>query len=177
MINRILTSKQKTHFTKFKSPIGTIGLIASADALIEIKLNIPKKVNQPPNFIENKILSQAKRELRQYFEGKLTAFKVPVYLQGTNFELAVWRRIMQIPYGFQLSYSELAKSIGYIDAARAVGRANSRNRLPIIIPCHRVIKLNGEIGGYSGGKAKKKWLIELEEKSNTKHSDLESYHP
>ena len=145
-----------------KTPIGQIKIRANHDALLEIKLDAENEQNQNSSLTENKILSQAKHELQKYFNGELSLFEVPISLTGTSFQLSVWKRILQIPYGVQLSYSELAQSIGNPKAARAIGLINSQNILPIIVPCHRVTRLNGEIGGYSGGTEKKDWLIRLE---------------
>ena len=97
-----------------------------------------------------------------YLNGKLTIFSIPILLAGTNFQITVWERLTQIPYGEKLSYSALARSIGHRDAARAVGLANGRNKLPIIVPCHRVIRSDGKNGGYSAGAKIKDDLIKLE---------------
>ena len=144
------------------SSIGPIELIANSSALIEIRLKTNRDSIKSRKNSKNKILSQARRELRDYLDGKLSIFKVPVLLTGTNFQLAVWERLTQIPYGEKLSYSALAESIGHIGAARAVGLANGRNKLPIIVPCHRVICADGKSGGYLGGAEIKNYLIELE---------------
>ncbi|MDG1986977.1 MAG: methylated-DNA--[protein]-cysteine S-methyltransferase [Halieaceae bacterium] len=97
-----------------------------------------------------------------YLNGKLTIFSVPILLAGTSFQLAVWERLTQIPYGAKLSYSAVARSIGHRSAARAVGLANGRNKLPIIVPCHRVICSDGKNGGYSAGAEIKDYLMKLE---------------
>ena len=144
------------------SSIGPIELIANPSALIEIRLKTNRDPIKSRKSAKNRILSQARRELRAYLDGKLTIFNVPILLTGTNFQLAVWERLKQIPYGGKLSYSALAGSIGYSGAARAVGLANGRNKLPIIVPCHRVIYSDGKNGGYSAGTEIKDYLIELE---------------
>ena len=146
----------------FASSIGPIELIANSSALIEVRLKTNRDSIKSRKNSENKILSQARRELRDYLDGKLSIFNVPILLTGTNFQLAVWEQLTQIPYGEKLSYSALAESIGHIGAARAVGRANGRNKLPIIVPCHRVICADGKSGGYLGGTEIKNYLIELE---------------
>ncbi len=103
------------------------------------------------------------KELNLYFNGKLKTFDFPVhFLTGTNFEQKVWRTLQKIPYGETRSYSWVAEKIGNPRAVRAVGGANRKNLIPIIVPCHRVINANGELGGYSGGLSLKKKLLELE---------------
>lgn len=101
-------------------------------------------------------------QLRYYFAKKLQAFSLPLDYQGTAFQKLVWKGLQQIPYGETWSYSRLADFIGYPRAARAVGNANGSNPIPIIIPCHRVIRSNQTLGGYSQGIAFKKALLELE---------------
>lgn len=101
-------------------------------------------------------------ELESYFEGKLTQFKTPLHLLGSPFQKLVWDELMRIPYGQTRSYMEQAKSIGKNKAYRAVANANGANQLAIIIPCHRIINSNGDLGGYGGGITRKQWLIEHE---------------
>lgn len=144
------------------SSIGPIEIIANPRALIEIRLKTNRDSIKNRKDPENKILSQARRELLDYLNGKLTIFSVPILLAGTNFQLAVWEQLTQIPYGEKISYSALARSIGHGGAARAVGLANGRNKLPIIVPCHRVICSDGKNGGYSAGTEIKDHLIKLE---------------
>ena len=150
---------QRYYGSVIESPIGKISLTATSIALLEINL-LEGELCQTHQ--ENKILWQAKIELENYFAGKLSMFKVPLSLSGTTFQISVWEKLRQIPYGTQLSYSVLAKSIGRKGAARAVGSANKKNKLPIIIPCHRVTLSDGTIGGYSAGTEIKRELIELE---------------
>ena len=158
-----LPSLKNTDSGIIETPIGAIELIANSDALIAINLNVARVTDPRANFNGNKILLQAEDELEKYFMGELTLFKVPINIKGTNFQMAVWKEILNIPYGSRSSYSEVAKSIGCFNSARAIGQANSKNFLPIIIPCHRVTLSNGKIGGYSAGVKNKKWLLELED--------------
>lgn len=102
------------------------------------------------------ILEQAAREIGEYFEGKRRAFAVPTAAAGTPFQQAVWNALKEIPYG------EIARRIGHPRASRAVGQANNRNPLPIVVPCHRVIGASGALTGYAGGLAVKERLLELE---------------
>lgn len=103
-------------------------------------------------------------ELNKYFTGKLRVFEVPVVLEGTNFQKRVWQELMKVPYGESMTYGEIARAIGSPKAARAVGNANNKNKLPIIIPCHRIIGSSGKLTGYAGGLDRKTWLINHEEK-------------
>lgn len=110
----------------------------------------------------NEVLSQVEAELNSYFQGELKEFKTPLHAPGTEFQMEVWDRLLKIPYGGTMSYSDLAKEIGRIDAQRAVGKANGDNRIAIIIPCHRVVKADGTLCGYGGGLWRKKRLLEIE---------------
>ena len=103
-------------------------------------------------------------ELESYFEGELKAFKTPLRLLGSPFQRLVWEALMNIPYGTTQSYMAQAYAIGKNKAYRAVANANSVNQLAIIIPCHRIINSNGNLGGYSGGIIRKQWLIEHEQR-------------
>jgi AraC family transcriptional regulator of adaptative response/methylated-DNA-[protein]-cysteine methyltransferase len=101
-------------------------------------------------------------ELSRYFDGTLKRFTVPLAPFGTPFQLKVWRRLREIPYGRTVSYGELAAAVDRPAAQRAVGRANGDNRLAIVIPCHRVVRSDGNLCGYGGGLWRKKWLLEHE---------------
>ena len=103
-----------------------------------------------------------RRELAEYFAAQLTEFTVPLVIRGTPFQEKVWRLLLRIPYGETCSYEELARRAGNPEAVRAVGTANGRNRIAILIPCHRVINKNGRLGGYGGELWRKKLLLELE---------------
>ncbi|QQR48941.1 methylated-DNA--[protein]-cysteine S-methyltransferase [bacterium] len=105
-------------------------------------------------------------ELRSYFDGTVTAFKTPVRLFGSSFQLVVWHEIMRIPYGQTRSYAQEACAIGKSTAYRAVANANGANQLAIIIPCHRIINSNGNLGGYGGGVVRKQWLLDHEKKGS-----------
>jgi len=107
-------------------------------------------------------LTQIKQELELYFAGALKEFKTPITLFGTPFQAKVWQELLKIPYGETISYSILAHRTGNPTSFRAAANANGMNQLALIIPCHRVINLNGELGGYAGGVARKKWLLDME---------------
>lgn len=107
-------------------------------------------------------LDQIEAELGEYLAGDRTAFTVPLDMRGPDFELRVWNRLLQIPCGETTSYGRIAGDLGSPGASRAVGRANGRNRLAIIVPCHRVIAADGTLHGYGGGLERKRWLLDHE---------------
>ena len=107
-------------------------------------------------------VGEAVRQLQEYFAGKRTEFDLPLAPQGTEFQLRVWRKLREIPYGETISYGELAKRVGNPKASRAVGAANGTNPIPIVVPCHRVIGANGKLTGFGGGLPVKEALLALE---------------
>ncbi|KIL51156.1 bifunctional transcriptional activator/DNA repair enzyme AdaA [Jeotgalibacillus campisalis] len=113
----------------------------------------------------NSILQSVEKELQEYFDGKRTEFKTPIRLIGSDFQKSVWQKLRVIPYGETKSYFDIASSLGKPTAFRAVALANGANQLAIIIPCHRVIRLNGNLGGYGGGISRKQWMLEFEKKN------------
>src|SRR6185503_10942696 len=114
---------------------------------------------------EHTYLTQTRHELERYFASRLTAFTVPLVFRGTPFEEQVWRELIRIPFGETVSYAQLAARLDTPNGQRAVGRANGMNRIAIIIPCHRVVNTNGQLGGYGGGLWRKHWLLALERKT------------
>lgn len=106
--------------------------------------------------------AEAKRQLADYFAGALTEFDLPLAPEGTEFQRRVWAELMRIPFGVTISYGELARRIGQPGSARAVGLANGRNPISIVVPCHRVIGANGKLVGYGGGLPRKQALLSLE---------------
>lgn len=137
-------------------------LVATETHLINIQFTQPQKALLQTT----ELLSMATIQLDEYFQGKRTTFSLPFKLTGTPFQLAVWKELQNIPYGKTTSYKEIAQKINKPKAYRAVGMANNKNPLPIIIPCHRVIGSNGKLIGYAGGLKLKNYLLELE-KSHT----------
>ena len=146
-----------------KSPIGTLTLVSDGEAIVYLEFE--KNKHPAPKFPkgEDAIVKQAKKELDLYFAGKLKDFTVPVKPEGTEFQRACWKALTKIPYGATRSYGEQASKIGKPKAVRAVGLANGRNPIPIIIPCHRVIGANGSLTGFGGGLPTKQFLLELEQ--------------
>jgi len=108
------------------------------------------------------LLRNAERQLREYFESKRTQFDLPLSLNGTSFQKKVWNALLRIPYGETRSYKDVAEDVGHPKAYRAVGMANNKNKISIIIPCHRVVGSDGSLTGYGGGMDKKAMLLRLE---------------
>jgi methylated-DNA-[protein]-cysteine S-methyltransferase len=139
----------------------TLRLVANDFGLRAIHFDL----SRPPSGVHpgiNPISAEAGRQLRAYFAGRLREFDLPLDLQGTAFQLSVWRELERIPYGETRSYSQIAAAIGAPQSVRAVGAANGANPIPIVVPCHRVIGAGGKLVGYGGGLPLKKRLLELE---------------
>ncbi|MCL2353881.1 MAG: methylated-DNA--[protein]-cysteine S-methyltransferase [Defluviitaleaceae bacterium] len=115
--------------------------------------------------LHNDIIHNCKAQLDAYFSGDLKDFDLPLHTPGTAFQQATWRALTQIPYGKTLSYKGMAEAINNPKAARAIGNANNKNPIAVIIPCHRVITHDGGLGGFGGGLDKKIWLLEHEKNS------------
>ncbi len=130
----------------------------NGEAITEICLTDGSLSQGEPSELQKKALC----ELKEYFEGSLTEFTLPLAPEGTEFQKRVWRALCTIPYGETRSYGEIAKLIGNPKACRAVGGANNKNPIMIVIPCHRVIGADGSLVGYAGGTDIKKRLLELE---------------
>ncbi|MBM6727247.1 methylated-DNA--[protein]-cysteine S-methyltransferase [Megamonas funiformis] len=150
------------YFCKYQFENISLYLVATETHLINIQFTQPQKALLQTT----ELLSMATIQLDEYFQGKRTTFSLPFKLTGTPFQLAVWKELQNIPYGQTTSYKEIAQKINKPKACRAVGMANNKNPLPIIIPCHRVIGSNGKLIGYAGGLKLKNYLLELE-KSHT----------
>ena len=155
-------------YDEIESPVGTLKLVASAAALVAVlwEYERPDRVKLAPLKHESQqpILLEAERQLREYFSGTRTEFDLPVELNGTEFQKRVWRTLRDIPYGQTMSYVELARTLGSPRAFRAVGAANGKNPLSIVVPCHRVIGANGSLTGFAGGLDAKAKLLALEAK-------------
>ncbi|MBA4501233.1 methylated-DNA--[protein]-cysteine S-methyltransferase [Marinobacterium marinum] len=155
------------------TPIGPLTLQADATGLCRIDFG--RSQTPTPNTDEHPVLEQAAEQLRAYFAGTLTRFQLPLSLIGTPFQQAVWQALQAIPYGQVCSYADIAQAVGRPKAFRAVGMANNRNPLPIIVPCHRVVGASGMLVGYGGGLATKVHLLELEQVPLTTAAELERY--
>jgi len=145
----------------------TFGVVASETGIRAIDLHGAVNL-QGRESESNPFLRQAVAQLRAYFAGELHDFDLPLDLQGTGFQQRVWHELCKIPYGETRSYSFLAVALGAPKAVRAVGSANGRNPIPIVIPCHRVIGAGGSLVGYGGGLPMKRFLLDLE----ARHSHL-----
>lgn len=145
----------------YDSPIGLIELQSKQGELLSLSFEEDKRYLEE----ETNILSATKKQLDEYFEGLRKDFDLQLKIEGTDFQKSVWRELREIPYGDTFSYKDVAEAIGNNKAYRAVGNANNKNRIPVIIPCHRVTASSGEIGGYGAGIWRKKWLLEHENKN------------
>ncbi|MBE5782739.1 MAG: methylated-DNA--[protein]-cysteine S-methyltransferase [Clostridiales bacterium] len=137
-----------------ESPLGRIMIVERDGALIKLEFT-DAGATIPPT----PLLLQACRELEEYFAGERRQFSLPLAPEGTAFQKDVWRMLAQIPYGETRTYAQLAADMGKEKACRAVGGANGKNPLPILIPCHRVVAAKGKMGGYSLGLWRKEWLL------------------
>ncbi|UXI03447.1 methylated-DNA--[protein]-cysteine S-methyltransferase [Photobacterium sp. TY1-4] len=140
------------------TPIGRLNIVANDEAVTAIEFDADPSVQQVPNAITRLCCEQ----LSDYFAGNRTDFDVPLDAHGTRFQHQVWQALIAIPYGETCSYSAIAHQINNPKAVRAVGAANGRNPIPVIVPCHRVIGSSGQLTGYAGGLDIKIWLIEHE---------------
>ncbi len=154
----------KTYFTEISSPVGTLLVRGTERALTGVFMEAHRGDQSLTRGAvrDEAPLRGACIELEEYFAGGRRVFTVAVEAEGTDFQQCVWRALCAIPYGKTISYGELARRIGNPDAARAVGLANGRNPVSIIVPCHRVIGANGTLTGYGGGLERKRLLLELE---------------
>jgi methylated-DNA-[protein]-cysteine S-methyltransferase len=146
------------------SPVGRLRLLASAAGLQYIGFERGKYPQQrQPHWIRDRTrLAAARRQLDEYFAGTRQTFELPLQPLGTPFQMTVWRELGRIAYGSTISYAELARRIDQPLAVRAVGAANGRNPLPIVLPCHRVIGSDGSLTGFGGGLDTKRFLLGLE---------------
>lgn len=160
----------KTYYTSFDSPIGIVFLASSGRGICAISIAVTedaflseiKKLGEPEE--DKKKLHALKKDLQDYFKGKRVDFKryaLDISI-GTEFQKKIWEKLLEIPYGETRSYKWLAQQAGTPNGYRAVGGANGKNPIPIIVPCHRVINSDGSLGGYSGGVWIKEWLLKLE---------------
>ena len=151
-----------TDFWMFESPVGMIALAAQDGALVRLYLpNTPT-----PRLMPHKtpLMERAEKQLMEYFRGERKEFDLPMAPEGTPFQKRVWQALEEIPYGQVCSYGDIARRIDCPKGFRAVGMANNRNPLPILVPCHRVLGSRGQLVGYTGGLELKQQLLELEKK-------------
>ena len=149
----------QTYTTCFWSEIGPFEIVGTQRGILTIKFNTDPLVtddNLPA------CMTECLQQLEEYFKGRLQNFNVPVLLEGTDFQKAVWRQLQKIPFGQTASYGDVARAIDRPKAYRAVGNANHKNPVPLIIPCHRVIGSDGKLVGFGGGLWRKQWLLDHE---------------
>jgi methylated-DNA-[protein]-cysteine S-methyltransferase len=144
------------------TPIGELLLTADDDGALTA-VHLPNRHPDTTGWErDDELLAEARRQFTEYFAGERTTFDLPLRPHGAPFQLRVWDALLRIPYGETVSYGELARELGHPTAARAVGAANGRNPLAIVVPCHRVIGSNGTLTGYAGGLECKRALLDLE---------------
>lgn len=150
------------------TPCGPLRLALDEQGLARVDF-IEPDISAPDDWQEDPAsLAPFSQQFAAYFSGRLQRFELPLSLSGTPFQQQVWLALAEIPYGQTRSYGEQAASLGNPTAVRAVGAANGRNPLPIILPCHRVIGSNGALTGYAGGLSRKRWLLEHEKQNKIK---------
>lgn len=150
-------------YATMHSPLGSIRIARNEEGITEVEFVSGKGPPPPEHWTPNVFsLSNAIKQLQEYFAGERTRFDLPLAPRGTSFQLSVWDALRDIPYGETRSYADIARRIGRERATRAVGAANGRNPVAIIIPCHRVIGSSGSLTGYAGGLELKRALLRLE---------------
>jgi len=161
--------------SKIETPLGQMIAIGDEKALYFLEFTDCSKIKRKIDSLKKRtksdvvsgftiIIDLIENELNQYFVGTLKSFKTPTFFCGTAFQIQVWEALEQIPFGETISYSALSNMIGNPKALRAAASANGANPLPVIIPCHRVINMDGGLGGYSSGLYRKEWLLEHEKR-------------
>ena len=145
-------------YSYFKSPIGLvqIGGTASEVTSLDFVERRREKTESHP------LIDRAARQIAEYFAGKRQVFDLPISYQGTDFQERVWGQLLKVPYGETASYQDIARGVGNPLAVRAVGAANGKNPISLIVPCHRIIGSNGTLVGYGGGLWRKEWLLKHE---------------
>ncbi len=160
----MIATAPATTTTTVDSPVGPLTLTARDGSLSSLHMQDQRHApaRSPESQRDDRAFEEVVAQLQAYFAGELTHFDLPLTMDGTAFQRRVWAALRQIPYGQTISYGELAQWVGSPGAARAVGLANGRNPIGIIVPCHRVIGADGSMTGYGGGLQRKVWLLEHE---------------
>jgi methylated-DNA-[protein]-cysteine S-methyltransferase len=151
-------------YTIVDSPIGNLLLVGDGEALHRLDMRQGRRpVAIDPRWERrDEAFAETREQLTEYFDGRRREFDLTLAMAGSAFELRVWRELCEIPYGETVSYGQVARALGAPDAARAVGLANGRNPIAVIVPCHRVIGADGSLTGYGGGLERKRLLLDLE---------------
>jgi AraC family transcriptional regulator of adaptative response/methylated-DNA-[protein]-cysteine methyltransferase len=178
---KIMESNSKANniinMTEFSTPLGPMlaGATFEGVCILEFtnRIKLEKEITELQNLLNavpvqgrNQHLDQLELELKEYFDGKRKTFEVPLHTPGNDFTQSVWKTLQEIPYGQTCSYKEQADKMSNPKAIRAIATTNGRNRLAIVIPCHRVIGSNGSMTGYAAGIDKKKWLLKFERENS-----------
>ena len=152
------------HISSIATDIGTLYVEASTDAIVGVRFedNDIAMTAKHTQRSENDISKRGAKQLSEYFAGKRKTFTLPLSPQGTHFQNKVWHQLCRVDYGKTASYLDIANALGKPTASRAVGTANGKNPIAIIIPCHRIIGANGSLTGYAGGLQRKSYLLNLE---------------
>jgi len=164
------------HIVQHQSPVGPLTLIARGAALVGLRFDGDDAPLPAASAGPSPTLDAARRQLDDYFAGRLEVFDLPLEAEGTAFQKKVWAALRQIPYGVTVSYGDIARKISSPAAVRAVGAANGRNPIAIVVPCHRVIGGDGSLTGFGGGLERKKFLLTLERRSDTGTFSLTPHH-
>ena len=159
----------QTYKTYYKSPLGPIEIVGSQDSILSLDF---VEDMQPENGELTFCVKECLKQLDEYFKGERREFFLNLQPAGTDFQKSVWRQLEKIPYGKTTSYGKIADVIGKPNASRAVGSANGKNPIAIIVPCHRVIGSDGSLTGYGGGLWRKRWLIGFEKGEVEPPSDI-----
>jgi methylated-DNA-[protein]-cysteine S-methyltransferase len=165
-----VTSTGRRSNAMVDSPIGPLTLVAEGGALAGLYMDVQahrpdaEVLGVPVGVDAAAVLEDTARQLAAYFAGDLTSFDLPLAMAGSGFQRTVWTGLCEIPYGQTVSYGDLARKIGQPSASRAVGLANGRNPIAIVVPCHRVIGADGSLTGYGGGLDRKRFLLALEQR-------------
>ena len=158
-------STDETYYTTIDSPLGELLLAGADDGLSRLHMQAAGRTRIDAGWIRDEApFEDAIEQLEEYFAGERREFELDLAMHGDAFERRVWTALRGSPYGETVSYGEIARDLGHPDAARAVGRANARNPVAVIVPCHRVIGADGSLTGYAGGLDNKRLLLELEAK-------------
>lgn len=153
-----------TYHNFLKTPVGWLAITTSETALQKIDF-LKTKPRQSASTKQPSILKKTTKQLEEFFQGQRKVFDLDLDLKGTDFQKKVWKALMKVPFGKTLSYKDIAKKVGNDKASRAIGMANNKNPIPLVIPCHRILGSNGKLVGYAPGVDKKEWLLNLEKNS------------
>ncbi len=153
-----------------RSSIGQLKITADTNAINSILFVFDNTEMETEN--SNDVLEICKQQLNEYFAGVRKEFDININQEGTEFQQKVWRELIKIPYGKTVSYNDVAKNVGGRNMMRAVGAANGKNKISIIVPCHRVIGSDGKLTGYAGGMWRKEWLLKHEDKYSAEERQL-----